>query len=380
MGREALRAADGSAREPAAGSAAGNADARAEASGAFGSRPSAASAASDVSDSDAFPAFERDFRRDVSDGSRSAAGLASPFGHGGKSPSWHQKLSMAARAAAGVASVCARERRERLESRRRRRRGRARLGFASVQLVAGYHGVASFGAKHRRRDEARRHRARAASADVRERRRAFVYERLFRRRTPRRRRRARAREFRRFVTRRVGSRRRRRRRRHVDPRGTVASASQEARRRRAVPTSRAFARSREHFGGRSSSPAGARGTTAATTTTTNCSGSARTRPSTAGWTRRSGWRAAASRRSARDAIGARARGSAAVRQPQARLVHRDVSERRGALLPDAAPADAHGDGGGHAREGADLGLRNRAEAARLRRGPPREAHRIRGGS
>ena len=95
VGREALRAADGSARDPAAGSAAGNTDARAAAIGAFGSRPSAASAASDVSDSDAFPAFERDLRRDVSD-ARSAAGLASPFGHGGKSPSWHQKLSMAA--------------------------------------------------------------------------------------------------------------------------------------------------------------------------------------------------------------------------------------------------------------------------------------------
>ena len=43
---------------------------------------------------------------------------------------------------------------------------------------------------------------------------------------------------------------------HAEP---FASASQEARRRRAVPTSRAFARSREHLGGRSSSPPGREG-------------------------------------------------------------------------------------------------------------------------
>ena len=273
VGREALRAADGSARDPAAsGSAAGNADARAAGSarGAFGSRPSAASAASDVSDSDAFPAFERDLRRDVSD-ARSAAGLASgTFGHGGKSPSWHQKLSMAAaRLLGSPQSQSARGSAESVESVRLgggggdardgsdlRRSSSALLSKASplsgrsaaaaMKRVATAHAplrqmsgqmsgaLLSTNVVHERGDDARaRHssHSRATSGD--------------------------------------GS--------FLDASGggggggegdvastrslePFASASQEARRRRAVPTSQAFARSREHFG-RSllEPPAGAQG-------------------------------------------------------------------------------------------------------------------------
>ena len=159
--------------------------------------PSAASAASDVSDSDAFPAFERDFRHDVSDGSRSAAGLASPSGTEARAPAGTRSSMAAARLLGSPQSARERESVSSLGG----GGGGARAARICVGPARrGYRGVASFGAKHRRRDEARRHRARAASADVRERRRAFVYERLFRRRASRRRRRARAREFRRFVT------------------------------------------------------------------------------------------------------------------------------------------------------------------------------------
>ena len=260
VGREALRAADGSAREPAAGSAAGNADARAEASGAFGSRPSAASAASDVSDSDAFPAFERDFRRDVSDGSRSAAGLASPFGHGGKSPSWHQKLSMAAARLLGSPQS-------------------ARGSAESVSSLGGGGGGDARDSDLRRSSSSRGIMASPLSGRST----SAAMKRVATAHAPLRQMSASGGAFSStnvsFVDERLGGDDARARASsdgssldasvrggggegdvtstHAEP---FASASQEARRRRAVPTSRAFARSREHFG-RSllEPPAGAKG-------------------------------------------------------------------------------------------------------------------------
>ena len=100
VGREAMRAVDGSG-----GSLDGSSpSATVERFGATRTgAPRASSSArdvsgdADVSGSDAFPgeSFPGDFQfhRDVSDAPRAGA---SPFGHGGKSPSWHQKLSMAA--------------------------------------------------------------------------------------------------------------------------------------------------------------------------------------------------------------------------------------------------------------------------------------------
>ena len=89
VGREALRAVDGTVPGSgfgggAGGSGARDADAR---ESAYGSR-------SDVFAEGDFPGDAREpFRRDFSDAPRAGA---SPFGHGGRSPSWHQKLSAAA--------------------------------------------------------------------------------------------------------------------------------------------------------------------------------------------------------------------------------------------------------------------------------------------
>jgi WD40 repeat protein len=89
VGREALRAVDGTVPGSGSGGGAGGSGARdADArESAYGSR-------SDVFAEGDFPGDAREpFRRDFSDAPRAGA---SPFGHGGRSPSWHQKLSAAA--------------------------------------------------------------------------------------------------------------------------------------------------------------------------------------------------------------------------------------------------------------------------------------------
>ena len=87
VGREALRAVDGTVPGSGSGGGAERGARDADARASYGSQ-------SDVFAEGAFPGDALEpFRRDFSDAPRAGA---SPFGHGGRSPSWHQKLSAAA--------------------------------------------------------------------------------------------------------------------------------------------------------------------------------------------------------------------------------------------------------------------------------------------
>ena len=250
VGREALRAADGD----------GDANAAAAPGSAAETFPAPSSSRADGSGSDAFLDDAEGYaRRDVSDASRAGA---SPFGHGGKSPSWHQKLSMAAARLLG--SPGARGSAESVSSLAdggdsrdsNLRRSSSALRIASPLSrggsIAAMKRVATAHAPLRQMSGGSGCDAATSSDSAR----LSTRETLNPQSSP-------------------GSGGASPRASPLDPSrragvnapataspsaGAFASASQAARRRRAVPASRAFARSREHFG-RSllEPPAGAQG-------------------------------------------------------------------------------------------------------------------------